>query len=512
MLGILLPLTVLFSACGVGLPFWSMATLALLRGHMPGVRTQQPAMLAGFLLAGLMIALGLSAALGLSIAEHLGDHPMWPGVGSILGPAVLLGLLSPLTLIVPALLDRHCTSTVHALRAALDGWPRLSWDRRFVLWALPWCALLPVPILVGLDARPLPWAVACGISLAICGPLASLFLGASWLEVRADVVEASEEPGNIPRGTLVLGALTMMVSVAVGGALGAVLMTPVPMSHHDFSPPRGIEGLSPQVWRTVPLRIEGTAVEVRLDDTGVIIETDDGGGVGHVEPPYGSPLEFRVRTLDARAGTYRVVLRDYGRHWYVDIDSNGVRIDDGLGRRFAHHVGALGLALLLLLALGWLASVIAGVKLARAQTLGEIRTSTDHRSSDRRRVLEGTLRLAEGSSATVRKGMLVVTGSAAIEGAGLRVRIPDQMVQVRGAGELRDGSPIALVGTFQRLTSEGHRDATAPWPEHAFVVPGGRARAVHEEVRRASSLAVAALTPTLVVGLGFLLYVGFELL
>lgn len=518
LLALVMPVTVVLSACGVGLPLWSLATLAMVRGHLAaaGVRARRPSMLAGLLLVGLLAALAMAAGLGVSIAEHVVDDDLTAGLGGVAGAAALLALLSPLSFIVPALLDPRCPTAMHALRAALDGWSRVSITRRIAISMLPVCALVPVPILIAEDARPETWAWSLGIPIGLVGALTSLVMVASWLEVRA-VAEEVQESGRVPRGTLVLGGITALVTFGVGAAVTVALMTPVPMTASDRIVPRRIDQSDAHTFQTAPLRIEGTTLTVRLpaDRDGLMIEADDGGGVGHVEPPYGRGEGFRVRRLEGEPEAYRVVLRDYGTDWYVDIDASGVRIDDGLGARFAHHVGLFGLTLLMLLALGWLASVVAGVKLARAQTLRGIKASTDHRSADRRRVLEGTLRLTEGSTVELSKGELSVKGSASIEGAGLRVRIPDHPVRVRGdlldsVAELRDGSAIALVGTFERLTSEGHRDANAPWPEHAFVVPGGRALAVTEEIRRASSLAVAAITPTLIVGLGFLLYLGLE--
>lgn len=511
LLALTMPLTVALSACGVGLPLWALVTLAMMRGHFQAgrVRAQHPAMLAGFLLVALLAAAVMASGLGVSVAEHLTTDDLWAGLGAVIGPMVMMALLSPLGLVIPALLDPRCPTAMHALRAALDGWSRVPKLRRIAIALLPCCAFLPIPLLISEDAQPETWLWSIGLPIALVGPLTSLTVVASWLDVR-DVAEEVEQSGRVPRGTLVLGAITAFVTLAVGAAIAIAMMMPVPMGSSARYVPRRIDQTDAHLFQTSPARIEDTTLTVRMVDGALMIEADDGGGVGRVAPPHGEGESFRIRRLEGERDAYRVILRGYRVDWHVDIDASGVRIDDGLGARFGHHLGLFGLGLLGLLALGWLASVVAGVKLARAQTLRGIKASTDHRSADRRRVLEGTLRLAEGSTAVVKKGELLVKGSGSIEGAGLRVRIPDRPVRVRGSGELRNGSPIALVGTFERLTSEGHRDASAPWPEHAFVVPGGRELAVTEEVRRASSLAVAAITPTLIVGLGFLLYLGLE--
>ena len=425
----------------------------------------------------------------------------------MVGPALLLLMLSPLTLLPCALVDRRSRGLAHALRAALDGWSQLPVSRRIVLWLLPTSVTFSMPLLTLLRVRPPTYLWGVGIPIAVMSMLSSLYLVSSWVAVREVLVEV-DESARVPRGTLVLGIVTTALTLAVAMAVTASLATPMPMSQHQYRTPRTLDHLDPSLWHSTPQRIAGTSLQVRLEGDGVLIEADDGGGVGLVEPSYGLAESFRVRPL--REGAHRVVVRDGGSRWFVDINDEGVRIDDGLGRRFEHRIGAFGLLILLALAVGWLFCVLAAIRLARAATLRAIKSSADQVSADTRRVLEGTVRFGEGANVVINNGHLHASGSVWIEGAGLRVRIPEVPVRVRGSEAFDDGERVALVGTFDKLTSESHREASARWPQKAFLVVGGREHAVKEAIRLASSVAVAALSTTLVVGLAFLFYMGLE--
>ncbi len=511
LLALAVPVTVLGSACGVGLPLFSIVTLAMLRSQLKAanVVTYHTSMLAGFLMAGLLVGLAIAAGLGISVGEHLLGYDSYAYWGASVGPALLLLLLSPLTLLPCALVDRRSHGVAHALRAALDGWSQLPASRRLLLWFLPTSATISMPILASLNARPPTFLWGVGVPIAAISGVTSLYLVSSWVAVR-DVLVDVDESARVPRGTLVLGGVTTALTLGVGVVVTVALLTPVPMSRHRYQTPRTLEHIDPSVWHSTPQRIAGTSLEVRLDGDGVMIEADDGGGVGRVEPTYGVAESFRVR--DLRDGGHRVVLKDGSSRWFVDIDDEGVRMDDGLGRRFDHHVGLFGLLILMALVLGWLFCVLAAIKLARAVTLRAIKSSTDKVSADTRRVLEGTVRFGEGASVAVDDDQLRASGSVWIEGAGLRVRIPDSPVRVRGSGTLRDGDRVALVGTFDKLTSDSHREASATWPHQAFLVVGGRDLAVKVAIRLASNVAVAALSTTLVVSVGFLFYVGLKAL
>ncbi len=163
----------------------------------------------------------------------------------------------------------------------------------------------------------------------------------------------------------------------------------------------------------------------------------------------------------------------------------------------------VGLGLLGLGLLGWLLFAYALLDLAAMRSLRAVKSADDLEEDLRGpRVLEGKLRVRDGRL-KIRGGKAIAEGSVVVESADLRLRWPsDEWVPISlwGKEPVRDGSVIAVMGTFETLARAGHREMFARWPKDSRALSCGRDQAARWLSSRAARRASLAITPA-VIGL-----------
>ncbi len=508
---LLAPPTLLLVPTVLLAPLFGWVVAACLRAHLRE-GTETPVAPIGTLAIALAALTG-GGVLGMLVGSAAGRSlaPSSPAWGAAAGAAFapLLGLLAlaPLVFAPLAWLERDrrrrrssLATLAAVIGSALEAWrisePAARW-RPIATVATPW---MVGAALVGGEASPRWWLWTLGPVVAITVPLACACLVAGWVSVRR--VALRERPGvTVPGGLAILGASAALTSAVALGAVAWSLFTPLSMTEVHLVRAAS-RALQPRWagWHRRQFAIPGTTLAVRPDSAGVHVEAADGGGVGLVRLR-GGVAEVRVEPI---GGGYRVHAQGPQGRGFFDIDPAGVRRDDAFHDRVRFRLGRLGLLLLCVVVGAWGAIVVAGGRLHRAFGLRDLpQSDAPWGAADERCVLEGRLRLADGAHVRQQGARFVVDGSAWIDGPGLRVALPPDGARVQGACEhLVDGAEVTLVGRFPQRTAAAFREATAPWPFDAWLVPGGREEAVRGEVRRASVTLALALTVTLLAALG----------
>lgn len=348
---------------------------------------------------------------------------------------------------------------------------------------------------------------------ALGSPLAIAILADAFVELEGAEDEAEDLP--VARRVRGLWGLLLPALLLVGAAFVAAALSPSPMreSRPVEEVERGFHGIGALHGEQVR-RLPGTSVRVRTLERGVSVEADDGGGAGTIDARFDtSDVGLFVFEREDEPSTFVIAITDGTRWARTVVDSDGVRLDDGLaqrvfGRLGTPGLGALALGLLLLL---WIAFSL-GSELGTARTLDVPDLSVEGREAGLN-ALEGTLRIAEDSKVRYRpgsalkrllghlaSGSLTAEGEAWVEaqGGAIRLRLPDRPIPVlEGDAKGWAGEHVVVLSRFAKIGTTGLRTSSVPWPKDGVITLGKRgdaARAlVDRAVRRASWLAFPTL-------------------
>jgi len=486
------PLIVVFSFCLVGIPLAGAALAWMVHGHLQAAIGQRTAAsgAAVFVLTAYYLAACFGFVAGVGLAEVVRDagFPTLAYGTLILTPAAVFFALGSFAFLPHVLFDpRRPRGFGDALGVALELAARVPWYARggFALLA---AALVFGPLLTVELAIAQPWWFAVApLTWALTLPTLSATL--AWRYARFGEV-APAQVGSLPRGLRGLLASAAFVTLVAFGLTMVAALKPLPLTFESRQIPWELET------RASGERVPGTDVFVDADALGLVIRTADGGGAGRVEgSPWGDA--WAVEHVEGR---YRVHLVQTGIRrdgtqmldhlvGSVEIDSRGVRLDDGVGRRVSERLGWFGGLLWIVGGLCWLLGIaVTARRLVAVRRLESVSASTDRRSEATLRALDGRLRKGEGARLRLVGRRLLTEGRVWIEGAELRVVIPPEGVALV-AGDvaaLHDGAEVALLGRFPKLAQEAMREAVAPWPSEARLVPGGRSAARAHLTKRAA--------------------------
>jgi hypothetical protein len=530
---VLVPLGTAMTTCVVGVPILAYAlgslTRCLLRGArrvhgVEGPVADEPRWVGAaalFALVLVLAAMGVGAsAASVLLAAHTPSVQLAGALTVGVATAVALGAaLGPGAFVPLALADRG-TSVGSALALSFELAARLGTRRAIVLGAgAAACIAVPVALACVVLLDPLDEhgvvvsvVLALPLGLAVGPSLAGALLADAYVDASA---RARREPVEAPAHLRTLALLVVPAFALLGGALAVAALTPTRM--RELPPePSSLRSWRAEGPRPAPVTrpLPGGRAYVRTTERGVVLEAHDGGGAGAVSAGFDTSESIVSVRDGARYGgpedTHAVVITD-GTRWAVTIvDSDGVRLDDGLGARVLARLGTSGalalvlaLALLLALAARW----IAAVGEARALDVPELREAGRTRGLA---ALEGTLRLDGASTLSVERtgGRFRVERDAFVEAeaGALRFRVPaGRELGWLGAAPpepLVDGARVLLVSRFEAGAARGLREGARPWPDDGRLALGSRADATRALVERATRIAAWASVPAL-LGLAF---------
>ena len=512
---------ILTTVCFIGIVFVATSSVSMLRTQLSEATViTRRYWLADLGMMAVYLVVLITGLIGGGLGELLFTH-VGPDAGPLLGAAGLVALLfaalSPVSFLLPALLD---TEVPRTLGAALDVAVRTGGRqsaRQRLIWVLLATAQLVLPALALYAAgqgSALGWLALVG--WLVSAPTLTASMAKDYVRLRRLTPDVGA-PTRLPSELRLLIASAGLVSAVGTAVVVGALLLPSPARRQTVDPVD--EGPLPT--RVGPLGPHGLQVSA-LGERGLLIETADGGGAGRVAVPFdvanvivepwpederrlGDDTRYRiVASVDPTLGTGQAV---------VLVDASGTRLDDGFAARLERVGGARGLLVWCLVAIAWLGFFVFSLRrLATARRLVAITSADDlGEAAGDLRALDGHLRVNDGTL-VVDGDRLRVEGSGYVEGTSLRVRIPSEGVRVLGAEKAYDGAAVALVGEFSTLTSEGLRTSVAPWPQAAMLVVGGRNVAAHELTRAASKHAARWLVAVVVAALAQIIVAGYSFL
>lgn len=406
---------------------------------------------------------------------------------------------APLTFLVPLGLDKNSDATIEN---AVRRWDGVTRSRRILLVALQ---LIPVAA----SALTFQFLTeSAGVGWVLWVPLTYLV---TWTLHQWAILDAynrsSEERGAGPSKTGSRVLLPLLLGAAIAGPL--VLLV---IAHASHSAPMALAEQAPDAHIYAgrsSYSIQGGAAHVTPTLIGMEIQFADGDPT---EVHYG----WGCRTTDSseiamiEAQNEIQVFANACDRWHVfTINSVGERLDDSLRTRLIRHVGtwALGTLLIALFLFGFALWRIVPT-LRKAKRIAGVVHRDELTNADQESIVEGILRLGELAKLAVRKGQLAGSGHIELELNGDRFKLPLPASVECADGEYTNGARVSLIGTFSS-TTRGHRDASIPWPNSAFLVASEAASARETWLWRATRLArLSAMASVVALVMTYAVYIA----